>query len=103
MFTVEAKFNSQRDRILAKSADSVSPSVKTVYRRQKPANVMVWATISESWRSPLVFVKEGAKINANSYIDSGTTRDEEALQGQAFYLSTGRCARAHSEQNSGMV
>ena len=50
MFTVEAKFNSQNDRILAKSADSIPPSVKTVFRRQKPASVMVWAAISESWR-----------------------------------------------------
>jgi len=69
MFTVEAKFNSQNDRILAKSADSIPPSIKTVFRRQKPASVMVWAAISESWRSPLIFVKEGAKINAKSYIE----------------------------------
>ena len=33
LFTVEAKFNSQNDRILAKSADSIPPSVKTVFRR----------------------------------------------------------------------
>ena len=29
---------------------------------------MVWAAISESWRSPFIFVREGAKVNANSYI-----------------------------------
>jgi len=69
MFTVEAKFNSQNDRILAKSADSIPTSVKSVFHRQKPASVMVWAAISESWRSPLIFVKEGAKINSNSYIE----------------------------------
>ena len=69
MFTVEAKFKSQNDRILAKSADSISIVVKSIFRCQKPASAMVWAAISESWKSPLIFAKEGAKINANSYID----------------------------------
>ena len=69
MFDVEAKFNTQNDRILAKSADCIPNSVKSVFRCQKPASVMVWAAISESWRSPLIFVKEGAKIDANSYIE----------------------------------
>ena len=69
MFTVEAKFNSQNNRILAKSADSIPTSVKSVFRRQKPASVMVWAFLSESWNTPHIFLKEGAKINANQYID----------------------------------
>ena len=55
-FTVEAIFNSQNDRILTKSADSISTSVKSVFRRQK-----VWATISKIWQSSLIFAKEGAK------------------------------------------
>lgn len=69
MFTVEAQFNSQNDRVLAKSSGSVSEEVLTVYRRQKPASVMVWAAVSKSWKSPLIFVKEGAKVNTNAYID----------------------------------
>ena len=87
IFTAEAKFNSQNDRILAKSADSTPTSVKSVFRRQKPAYVMVWAAVSESWKFPLIFVKEGAKINANSYIDDILTPaheacpNEERLQG----------------------
>ena len=59
MFTLEAKLNSQNNRILAKNVNSISPSLKTVFCRQKPASVMVWAAISESWRSFLIFVKEG--------------------------------------------
>ena len=86
MFTVEAKFNSQNDRILAKSADSIPPSVKTVFRRQKPASVMVWAAVSESWRSPLIFVKEGAKINAKSYIENILTPGQVEMKKQFFFF-----------------
>ena len=67
--SVEAQFNSQNDRILAKSADSTPSSINSVYRRPKPASAMVWAAISENWRSPLIFVKKGDKLNANSYIE----------------------------------
>ena len=68
IFTVEAQFNSQNDRILAKSANNIPSSINSVYCCQKPASVMVWAAISENWRSPLIFVKEDAKLNTNSYI-----------------------------------
>ena len=69
ILSVEAQFNSQNNRILAKSADSIPSSINSVYRCQKPASAMVWAAISENWRSPLIFVKEGDKLNANSYIE----------------------------------
>ena len=36
---------------------------------QKPASVMVWAAISENWRSSLNFVKQGCKVNIKSYIE----------------------------------
>ena len=68
MFTVEAQFNLQNDRVLAKSSGSVSEEVLTVYRRQQSASVMVWAAVSKSWKSLLIFVKEGAKVNTNVYI-----------------------------------
>ena len=69
IFTIEAKFNFQNDRILAKSANSIPCLFKFVYRCQKPASVMVWTAISDSWRSPLIFLKEDTKVNANSYIE----------------------------------
>ena len=69
ILSVEAQSNSQNDRILAKSADNISSSINSVYRRQKPASAMVWAAISENWRSTLIYVKEGTKLNANSYIE----------------------------------
>ena len=54
--------------------------MKSVFRRQRPASVMIWAAISKSWKSPLIFVKEGAKINANSYIDNILTPDDAQMK-----------------------
>ena len=31
---------------------------------------MVWAAISKTWKSPLIFVLQGAKVNTNAYIDT---------------------------------
>ena len=41
----------------------------TVYRHQKPAYVMVWAAVTKPWKSPLIFVKQSAKVITNVYID----------------------------------
>ena len=43
--------------------------LKTVYARQKPASVMVWAAMSKTWKCLLIFVKKTAKFNKNVYID----------------------------------
>ena len=40
-----------------------------VFRRLKPSSVMVWAATSKTWKSPLIFVPQGAKLNTNSYIE----------------------------------
>ena len=67
MFTVEAQFNPQNDRVLARHSEDIPEDMLTVYRRQKAASVMVWAAVSKTWKSPLIFVKEGAKVNTNAY------------------------------------
>ena len=41
MFTAEARFNPQNDRMLARHSEDISEDMLTVYRRQKPASVMV--------------------------------------------------------------
>ena len=69
ILSVEAQFNSQNDRILAKSADNIPSSINSIYHCQKPPSAMVWAAISENWRSTLIFVKKGTKLHANSYIE----------------------------------
>ena len=30
---------------------------------------MVWAAISKTWKSPLILVPQGAKVNTNSYFE----------------------------------
>ena len=41
--------------------------LRYVPRLQKPLSVMVWAGISASGRTPLVFVPSGVKINISTY------------------------------------
>ena len=58
LFTVQAICNRQNDRILATSTGDVPDSVRWVFRRQKPSSVVVWAAISKTWKSPLIFVPQ---------------------------------------------
>ena len=69
LFSVEAKFNTQNDRILGKSPKDLPDHLRFISHRQKPSSVMVWDAISKSWKSPLIFVKEGVKVNTDSYVN----------------------------------
>ena len=64
IFTVEPQINQQNDRILADGPSGVDPAVRTVFRRQKPADVMVWAAVaSNRSKGTMVFIEEGVKVN----------------------------------------
>ena len=67
LFTVEAKFNRQNNRVLAKSSADIEGSSQTVFRRQKSSSVVVWRGISEKWRTSVIFVEHGVKMNTNTY------------------------------------
>ena len=67
IFTIHEASNSQNDRIIAPTTGSDKEMLRYVPRLQKPLSVMVWAGISASGRTPLVFVPSGVKINASSY------------------------------------
>ena len=69
IFTVELAHNRRNDRVLGKKSSDIPYDIKTVHRTMKPQSVMVWAAISKTWRSPLIFVEEKVKINAKVYID----------------------------------
>lgn len=69
LFTIEATVNNQNDRVYAKSSADIDDSVRIVFRRQKPSSLMVWAAVSKSWKSPLIFVEQGVKINTDRYIN----------------------------------
>ena len=66
---MEAKFSPQNDKVLAKHSEDVPEDVLTIYRHHTPASVMVWVAVSKTWKSPLIVVKQGIKVNTNVYID----------------------------------
>ena len=61
--------NQQNYRVLTRHSAEIPGDILIVYRYLKPAAVMVWAAMSKTWKSPLIFVKQGPKSNTNVYID----------------------------------
>ena len=64
-FDVEHHFNIQNDRVWSRNGNVGS---RVLARKQCPASVMVWAAVTESGRSPLVF-DQGTKYNQQNYRD----------------------------------
>ena len=64
-FDVEQCLNHQKDRVLGRDG---SVEGRRVSRRHNPLSVMVWAAITATGRSPLVFVPSGVKLNSQGYI-----------------------------------
>lgn len=69
LFTIQQVVNKQNDRVWAKGRSSIDSDSFRVTRTQGVASVMVWAGITATGRTPLVFVPENAKINARMYLD----------------------------------
>ena len=67
LFTVEQAFNKQNNRILASSIANASDRI--VERCAHPASVMVWAGVTSRFKTPLIFVEPGVKIDKHYYID----------------------------------
>ena len=66
---METEINQQTDRVLTASSSSVDPAIRTACRRQKPAGVMVWASVaSDVAKPPLVLIKEGINVNSQVYL-----------------------------------
>lgn len=64
IFTVEEKLNKQNDRVYAISHPNV-----IVSRTSHPLSVMVFAGITASGKTPLLFVPQGVKVNSKNYMD----------------------------------
>ena len=64
-FDVQQCLNHQNDRVWSRDG---SVEGRRVSRRQNPLSVMVWAGITATGRSPLVFVPSGVKLNSQRYI-----------------------------------
>lgn len=70
IFTVEQAFNSHNDRILGRKRKDIPVNEQSIFRRQKPASVMVWAGVTSCGKkTPLIFIPEGVKVNQDVYLD----------------------------------
>ena len=70
IFTVKCAHNRRNDRIIGRNVKEIPYNQKTVYQTMKPASVMVWAAVSKTWRSLLIFIDQSAKINAKYYVEN---------------------------------
>ena len=61
---VEHHVNPQNDRVWSGDGE-IGP--RRVTRAQGAASVVVWAAVTESGKSPLVFVEQGVKLNKENY------------------------------------
>ena len=64
-FDIQQLVNQQNDRVWASSSTSEG---RIVTKRQNPASVMVWAAVTATGRSPLLFVPTGVKLNSERYV-----------------------------------
>ncbi|WKY08788.1 hypothetical protein Q1695_001738 [Nippostrongylus brasiliensis] len=67
LFVVEQCFNVQNVRVLAQSSSDADKKGRNVSRNSKPASVMVWAGVTPTGRTSLVFVEKSVKINTDVY------------------------------------
>ncbi|KAI6651278.1 hypothetical protein LOD99_5426 [Oopsacas minuta] len=56
IFTIQEVTNSQNHRIISATRSSILEKYRYVSRIQKPQSVMVWAGVSVTGRTPLIFV-----------------------------------------------
>lgn len=64
-FVISQKHNRQNDRVLAASKKDIPAGLAEVPRQKQAASVMVWAGVSATWKSDLVFLD--SKVNAAVY------------------------------------
>ena len=70
LFTVHAVHDPQNDRIYAVNKGGIPLIDRLMFRRRKPASVMVWAGVtSTGQKTPLIFIEEGVKVNQHVYLD----------------------------------
>ena len=87
-FDVEQCVNHQNGRVWGRN---VSVEGRRVSRRQNPTSVMVWAAVTATERSLLVFVPSGVKLNSQRYISDILEGEllpwgPRALRGSTFDL-----------------
>uniref|UniRef100_A0A2Q4SN30 HTH luxR-type domain-containing protein n=1 Tax=Caenorhabditis japonica TaxID=281687 RepID=A0A2Q4SN30_CAEJA len=67
IFTIEPLPNRQNQRQLLSKDHSMSPKRRLAHNRLFPKSVMVWAGITATGKTPLVFIERNVKINSEVY------------------------------------
>ncbi|PIC24955.1 hypothetical protein B9Z55_018076 [Caenorhabditis nigoni] len=67
VFSLEGMPNSQNDRQLLPKGMGNSPLAVTHKKSHFPASVMVWAAVTSTGKTDLIFVDKGVKIDGNYY------------------------------------
>ena len=67
IFTIEEATNRQNDRILARDLLSIPEHLRFVDRNHFPLSVMIWVGITQNFKTEMVFVPKGMKINSTTY------------------------------------
>lgn len=70
LFSIQQAHNSQNDRQVLPDGPEHNQHKEFVSRSHFPASVMVWAGVTATGKTPLVFVEKGVKINAKVYQDT---------------------------------
>ena len=69
LFSVQAVHNPQNDRIYAVNKSGIHLNDRLMFRRQKPASVMVWTGVTFTGeKNPLIFIEEEVKVNQHVYL-----------------------------------
>ncbi len=69
LFTIEQAHNHQNDRILLPKGSHANLKQRIVARQHHPKSIMIWAGITATGKTPLVFIENGVKVNAEVYVN----------------------------------
>src|SRR5277367_3805735 len=70
IFTVEEKFNGQKDRIYAKRKSDIPIAVRKSKKAHHPGSVMVWVGVTWMGKAEVCFVPQGVNVRAKNYLES---------------------------------
>ena len=77
IFTVQMSFNRQNDRIYACSLEDIPENQRTIFKRQHPAQIMVWGGVTDCGKkTPLIVIPQGVKVNTDVYLEMLEDKDK---------------------------
>lgn len=67
LFTIEQTVNKQNDRILTPDIQTANERGRIIPKQAHPQSVMIWREFSPQVKTPLVFIPDNVKVNAETY------------------------------------